>query len=1054
MVQTENRDKPFKGPLVSQQLLDSFWLISDASDQRRLQGCTKILAIVAEDSAAGDGKSLEYCVQRLVKGMSSSRQFARRGFSVLLTELLQLYPVEIGKVLKCAHDNLENYSKTEAPNAIGWLMVVMSIVNSGRMLGNIGKKEELQIYDIIYKLGKTKEYLEIPTMEFLQAAVTDQLLNVDAFAKHILPQLFEKTPKDGPQSLHSLFLYVFLHNVRPNLQTIDFVLEDHYTTLDALTKSASGSLPHLHPTLKELVKAALKKGEICSFWKSVIEKAFFVSGCGNDKMALGYLLVEYILPIVGADDLKTILSGEFLRCFILNLSNTKHQLHNQAKKLATSMVEILENKDEDSQFSVAEALTMPPGSIAFDEMTKTKLLSGILGLFGENSVSTWCKKLMEIFYTKDDPVFYMRQPACIRQLSGFFKSRQLCVEPKERDQYLKFLLLHAYFDVATSNKDAAADKIPISKRLREVLKIGFAKSLESVCRYGTKTTKERVQHEAIVMAEIRKYVCTLIQSESNTLVVPGAENFFTAIKEKAKELGKQKLSPDLKAAFDHLFNIITLMGLQNPVEAESAMDELLECSKHVNDKQRPDIPFWKDVLTDLMISCLAHCSSEVSNLLRSPYEAISPKITKASSKIIHDALLSTTLDDSEDEEDDDSDEDDLKNSEGSQKEESEEESEEESDEEELPEADEKLKNDLKTALGEAADVESDEEEVLMNDDEMFNIDDTLADIFRARFRASKAGKAQEAENSKKMLCDFKLRICNLVDMLLKNQMSLECLLEITPALVTLSRCSSEQKSPLSVLGNRAIRLLDEISKVKHVEISENTDGLADQLKGLLELTLTVCRKSANEIFQKCLGRIFAWTVETAQTVCPSSTSHEEIVCDALKSFFTSPVNHLTAHMFTRMMSVEKNLTMRMVRIILDSVFAEKTRRYVKSFGLDLLASGIQMLRKSNSLEDELSKEIEPKLISAIEEHLKSESMKISYISELLHCLAVLRDNQQLLGDNYAEIREALTKVKRKSLSKSGRNAIAKLIKLQQPEAKRTHNGSEKPISPKKAKVSS
>lgn len=60
-------------------------------------------------------EDLQYCVERLVRGLGSNRKGARQGFSVALTELLATFPqVTAGQVLALVDRHLQPAGSAKA----------------------------------------------------------------------------------------------------------------------------------------------------------------------------------------------------------------------------------------------------------------------------------------------------------------------------------------------------------------------------------------------------------------------------------------------------------------------------------------------------------------------------------------------------------------------------------------------------------------------------------------------------------------------------------------------------------------------------------------------------------------------------------------------------------------------------------------------------------------------------------------------------------------------------------------------------------------------------
>ncbi|XP_033115971.1 myb-binding protein 1A-like protein [Anneissia japonica] len=81
-----------------QHLMSTFWALAATNDDRRISGANTLLKILEQKQSVQENKEalcedVIYALQRLVKGLASSRQGARQGYATALAELLALLPV-------------------------------------------------------------------------------------------------------------------------------------------------------------------------------------------------------------------------------------------------------------------------------------------------------------------------------------------------------------------------------------------------------------------------------------------------------------------------------------------------------------------------------------------------------------------------------------------------------------------------------------------------------------------------------------------------------------------------------------------------------------------------------------------------------------------------------------------------------------------------------------------------------------------------------------------------------------------------------------------------
>ncbi|CAG2108932.1 unnamed protein product [Medioppia subpectinata] len=96
---------------------------------------TKTSADDRKDDTNGSNDVM-YCLDRVIRGMASARQFARHGFCVLLTQLLMTFEEKISLevVFELSEKHLQKIKDvSNHDSVIGWSLVMASVIKSGRL---------------------------------------------------------------------------------------------------------------------------------------------------------------------------------------------------------------------------------------------------------------------------------------------------------------------------------------------------------------------------------------------------------------------------------------------------------------------------------------------------------------------------------------------------------------------------------------------------------------------------------------------------------------------------------------------------------------------------------------------------------------------------------------------------------------------------------------------------------------------------------------------------------------------------------------------------------
>lgn len=155
------RPRPARQPVASKELLGFFWNLADIEPATRCESAASLVAhlrVAHERSravggpAAADGAppcaEVAYAAQRLVRGLSSSRDCARQGFALALTRLLRgdesdanaadaealLSPAHVLALIGSELSGGAKGAAEEREQAIGFFFAHAAIVRSGRLL--------------------------------------------------------------------------------------------------------------------------------------------------------------------------------------------------------------------------------------------------------------------------------------------------------------------------------------------------------------------------------------------------------------------------------------------------------------------------------------------------------------------------------------------------------------------------------------------------------------------------------------------------------------------------------------------------------------------------------------------------------------------------------------------------------------------------------------------------------------------------------------------------------------------------------------------------------
>ncbi|XP_060573740.1 myb-binding protein 1A-like protein [Ruditapes philippinarum] len=338
--------------------------------------------------------------------------------------------------------------------------------------------------------------------------------------------------------------------------------------------------------------------------------------------------------------------------------------------------------------------------------------------------------------------------------------------------------------------------------------------------------------------------------------------------------------------FELLFIYFGLQMFEDPQNLQESLLDLYVCHKKSTNRRKSlakdDGPAWIDVITELLLSMMFKENASSRFIAKQAMTFLADHVTTSTVQLIVDALEQTSLDseegmvgvedDGDDEDDNDKtqiDDDDV-DDDGSSSDDDDnddDDDDEDSDDSGIEEetdvmVSDKLKEKLKVALGDAAgdsddedddDEDDDDKDIEFSDSEMFKLDSVLASAFRSMSKSKKMDKQKTRQ-----LLDFKIRVLDLVDVILKNQLSPVITKGfILPLLNLVER--GLRRNDEENLGNRAQNTLQFLLKQKKVKPEDEVDK--DELLEMLEYLMKCSNKVPVPSFIQTTGNVSVYVLK-------------------------------------------------------------------------------------------------------------------------------------------------------------------------------------------------
>ncbi|XP_020575481.1 myb-binding protein 1A [Phalaenopsis equestris] len=355
--------------------------LTDAKDEENSQ-----LEAEKDDGLDGCAPSLRYAIRRLIRGVSSSRECARQGFSLGLAIVVEMIPaVKLVPVMKLIINLLEVSSAMKGLEArdcyLGCLFAYGSLARSHRLATEwISDKNTPVLKEFtstVISLAQKKRYLHEPAV----AIILDMLekLPIEAIKNHVVvaPGVHEWLQKaletGNPDALFfalklqervSLGRETFGELLPHPFNAENFFSGENLQHLERCFKESTFCLPRLHSIWQVLVNMLIpearsqidvemhcsiknKKSRKCSsqediiknircFCEVVIEGTLLQSS--HDRKHLALNILQLLLPRLPTSCINSVLSHKLIYCLMDILSTKSSWLYNAAQLFMKELI--------------------------------------------------------------------------------------------------------------------------------------------------------------------------------------------------------------------------------------------------------------------------------------------------------------------------------------------------------------------------------------------------------------------------------------------------------------------------------------------------------------------------------------------------------------------------------------------------------------------------------------------------------------------------------------------------------------------------------------------
>lgn len=940
--------------------LDAFYKLADEHKQLRVIGAETIIKELTDSSESDSSKTLQYTIERLIKGLPSTRKFARIGFSATLVEVLRVSPsVTAEEVHNCIIQHLPEDTKEDKNHVmLGRCLAFAALVRSGKAADAAGS-----IARDVLDLGIRYSHLQLMVCEILKELLNQ--VNEKKFRKRVWPEL-QETLSCGWKDCSPLKLYVLVQVASRFPSMVDGAfLQDHWDCESILEKGNFGHIvrilqkstsvhPHIHPVCTLILQAVITTKGFRKFWKQFVDDGL-LSTHKEEQTFLALELVKWCLPqLTTPEKVEVILSPELRKQAIHFMSNSSHVLHSVSCNLAQFLVDFVKKSDDGQvQVVVLNFFVQPPGTILLDHTTKTKTIHDLLLSAKPECVQWYTSHLKEIAQSKNSGVqqqqyFLKTQREAFEQLSNLLHLPAMAADVDFRTDLVHFLI--DTYVMKGNIKDGPQGE-------------GGQKSLQGALLKSIVPWKKTKLTE---FADLLSSLLLRIKDMAGDLGGADTKRYLKKTKHTLEKVDAAAgLDEHVRMAFKVLlqyFTILTSLGIaEDPSalqevqsSARGLLSETASAAEQEEDEGGQQRAKWVHLVVDVTLSMLSMQSLHVRAVATAAFSLLHSHITDEALALVLEVFSAKKSGDKEEEESDIDEE--MEDAGDDDEMESEEESDEDSDagSDEQGDADEELRARLRAALGSAAadEEDSDAEEVVPTDEQMFELDGAIAEAFRSQLRPDSKEKSREQTVN----IHFQSRCLNLLNGYAKSDLApLHHLVRIADTLV---------KASSSVALRSSHEALNAISDTLHIISSTRKFGVVLDVRSDIEsLTSAVMEQVilvSHVAMKNSLSALCAFLIRCHKKVC-SELKIKKVdqhwylpLYMKTLSCYLDENSHVSPQLFVKLMEAFPEHCADFIEHLVPRATDSVERNYKRLHILGLLVAALRILQVDASLKARLA----------------------------------------------------------------------------------------------------
>ncbi|KAL5334247.1 DNA polymerase phi-domain-containing protein [Aspergillus crustosus] len=661
---------------VNTKLVEIYEDLASENDEVRLKAAQALVSQFTPDKNPED-EQVKKALQRLFRGLCSSRKAARIGFSIALTEVLsQVFGASVSResselripAVLGIWESVSNASGGESrqehrDHHFGRLFGAEAIIKSG-ILFNTGDfiAEWTKVLELVFELAKKKPWLREECGWIVYRCIYE-LSTIKADGKFVELALENLCSHDLARTPEGVAIWLAAKERFPEIKFPSkvwkhddpFDSKERSQLVKAMKESSNSesegggsaqpsgvwnsklhfawdaALTSLSSVpVKEIAKS---KGRLSfvDFWTEVVDNGLFASASSEERKYWGFLLFIKVLNDYDIQLASLVFTKNLVRCLMNQLAVEDRYLHRMAVKAAKA-VQTRVSKEPEFAAAAVTGLMGPVGSLIFDQVTKTKTVERIMSeanLDALTAVLPLFEKLVASPETTDSKTAASNRQVLANLLLTMVRSRVSASEAADEGSEAaleRILFIFARFAYFTSEDNKSGAQPPFTEQTQELFRGRINSCLNSIIA-GQK-------HAATLPYAVAKKIRDAAKSEEfGKFIISMDDSLKESVKgafKVLKKLSSMKKDAAGVDAFKLLYSMTILQVYNGDADAVSMLDELDFCyNKIFSDKKskKEEASEASDALVEILLSFASKPSQLFRRMSEQVFTAFAPNIT-------------------------------------------------------------------------------------------------------------------------------------------------------------------------------------------------------------------------------------------------------------------------------------------------------------------------------------------------------------------------------------------------------------------------------------------